>query len=75
MTPITEPRPPDHPLSLTDLHADDVSEEEAALLGRAAVEVVAAGEYRTTAEGGLGGAEAAELGRAILKAIAAGGGN
>lgn len=61
------------PLSLTDLHADEVSQEEAALLGRAAVEAVAAGEYRMTTKSEL--AEAAELGRAILKAIAAGGGN
>lgn len=75
MTPVTEPRPPDHPLSLADLHADEVSDEDAALLGRAAVQAIAAGGGNVAAGGELGSAEAAELGRAILEAIAAGGGN
>lgn len=75
MAPVTEPRPPDHPLSLTDLDTGELSDREVALLGRVAVATIAAGGYGVTPEARLGDTEAAELGRTILKAIAAGGGN
>jgi hypothetical protein len=74
MSPVTEPRPPDHPLSLSDIRADDVTDGEAVQLGRAVVQVIAAGGYNMTLDS-LPDSEAEEIGRSVMKAIAAGGGN
>lgn len=74
MSPVTEPRPPDHPLSLSDIRPDQVTSEDAKRLGRAVVQAIAAGGYNMSLDS-LPDSEAEEIGRAVMNIIAAGGAN